>query len=286
MAEKKQGIWSKILTGGFTLLLVVLMVFVFIYLAFVPDFVAPIAFQLDNAMYDYSIDEFAEFLQENEYISTESYQTATVNAEGVTEARRYGSYYVLYWDTDNMDSESDEYATWKRYSNVGNFTLDDGTRIIVYGCFGVSYKEGETTDGEPVYTVLESFPSTYSGNHNNKTVWDYTFEEFEDYMIQLGYFTKGDYKEMSTIGTISRIYNGIDVMWWDVDNLVENTKPYKYWYEFQKEGYTLDFGNTYYGPTFNGPFAINATTAFTGNTTKLYEDFANFPRKYTPSENL
>jgi hypothetical protein len=88
---------------------------------------------------------------------------------------------------------------------------------------------------------------------------------------------------MSTIGTISRIYNGIDVMWWDVEHLEEDTKPYKYWYEFQEEGYTLDFGNTVYMPTFNGPFAIKATTAFPGNASKLYEDFAAFPQNYTPS---
>jgi hypothetical protein len=164
MAEKKQGVLSKIFTGGYTVLLVVLMIFAFIYLAFAPDFVEP-----------------------------------------------------------DASGEIDE------------------------------------------------------------NVWNYSFDEFEDYMIQLGYFKKDDYKEMSTIGTISRIYNGIDVMWWDVDNLEENTLPYKYWHEFQENGYTLDFGNTVYMPQFNGPFAINATSVFPGNTTQLYDDFLAFPANYTPS---
>lgn len=44
------------------------------------------------------------------------------------------------------------------------------------------------------------------------------------------------------------------------------------------------FGGSVYAPVFNGPFAIKANAGFSGNTDKLYEDFMNFPKNYTPSE--
>lgn len=161
---------------------------------------------------------------------------------------------------------------------------NDGSFIIVYGCFGASYKEkaeGETTE---TYKIFESFPMDYSGNHGNLTVWDCTFEQFIDYMVQRGHFNRENAKLMTTIGTENWIYDSVDAMWWDVNNLAEGTDAANYWKEFQENGGYIMFGGSVYAPVFNGPFAIKANAGFSGNTDKLYEDFMNFPKNYTPSE--
>lgn len=277
-SKRKTSIFSKIFTIVYLALLVFLMVVASIYLVVGSDFIAPISFQVDNDCYDYTIDEFAEFLTENGYIQEGDYES--VSLDGVTEARLYGKTYVLYWDTASMKKEGEEYLSWKQTSNVGNMTLEDGSLIIVYGCFGVSYKEKAEGAEEETYEFLESFPSAYSGNHGNDVVWDYTFEEFIDYMCELGYFKADDRKLMSTIGTENWIYNSVDVIWWDVDNLVEGTEAYEYWMEFQENGYIL-YGSIVYSPVFNGPFAVNVNAGFPYDTAKFYEDFAAFPNNYS-----
>lgn len=281
---KKQNVsvFSKVFTVVFVVVLLVLLVFSYVILGVTPDFVKPISFNVDNNCYEYTLDEFAEFLNEKEYMSETQYTSFSV--DGVTEARRYGDTVLLRWDAENMDKESEAYSDWKRYSNIGNMTLNDGSFIIVYGCFGASYKEkaeGETTE---TYKIFESFPMDYSGNHGNLTVWDCTFEQFIDYMVQLGHFNREDAKLMTTIGTENWIYDSVDVMWWDVDNLAEGTDAANYWKEFQENGGYIMFGGSVYAPVFNGPFAIKANAGFSGNTDKLYEDFMNFPKNYTPSE--
>lgn len=277
-SKQKTSIFSKIFAIVYLALLVFLMVVACIYLAVGSDFIAPISFQVDNDCYDYTIDEFAEFLTENGYIQGGDYES--VSLDGVTEARLYGDTYVLYWDTASMEKEGEEYLSWKQTSNVGNMTLENGSLIIVYGCFGVSYKEKAEDAEEETYEFLENFPSAYSGNHGNDTVWDYTFEEFIDYMCELGYFKADDRDLMSTIGTENWIYNGVDVIWWDVNNLVEGTEAYEYWTEFQENGYII-YGTKVYSPVFNGPFAVSANAGFPYDTAKFYEDFAAFPANYS-----
>ncbi len=281
---KKQNVsvFSKVFTVVFVVVLLALLVFSYVILGVTPDFVKPISFNVDTNCYEYTLDEFAEFLNEKEYMSETQYTSFSV--DGVTEARRYGDTVLLRWDTENMDKESEAYSDWKRYSNIGNMTLNDGSFIIVYGCFGASYKEkaeGETTE---TYKIFEGFPMDYSGNHGNLTVWDCTFEQFIDYMVQLGHFNREDALLMTTIGTENWIYDSVDVMWWDVDNLAEGTDAANYWKEFQENGGYIMFGGSVYAPVFNGPFAIKANAGFSGNTDKLYEDFMNFPKNYTPSE--
>lgn len=286
--KKTTSLFSKIFTIAFLAAVLALLIFIYVLLGAVKDFTKPISFKIDQNTYDYTIDEFVEFLIEKDYMKDAP--QSQIGIDGITEARKYGDTYVLYWDVNSMDENSEDYQQWKTYSNIGNMTLGDAeqTRLVVYGCFAVSYKEKEEGATEETYKVLEKFPMEYSGNHGNRTAWDCTFDEFADYMIQLGYFhedreDRTKWITMSIIGTENWIVNGIDVIWWDVDHLVEGTEPYDYWTQMQENGYMI-FGGQIYMPTLNGPFGIFPTAKFPGNTEQLLKDFMNFPKGYTPAE--
>ena len=63
---KKQNVsvFSKVFTVVFVVVLLVLLVFSYVILGVTPDFVKPISFNVDNNCYEYTLDEFAEFLNE------------------------------------------------------------------------------------------------------------------------------------------------------------------------------------------------------------------------------
>lgn len=110
----------------------------------------------------------------------------------------------------------------------------------------------------------------------NSAVWDATIDDLIAYLDEMGYIDADDGNLMSTVGTENYIYNEIDIMWWDVDNLVEGTEEYEYWTQLNENGYILLYGQYIYTPVQNGPFAIYANTTFPGDTNALYEDFAAF----------
>lgn len=113
------------------------------------------------------------------------------------------------------------------------------------------------------------------GTNADSPIWDCTMEDLVDYLDEKGFVDKDDYFLMSEIGTENRIYNGIDIIWWDVDNLVEGTYPYDTWQEINENGYIL-FAGTVYCPIINGPFGISANIDFPGDVNELQKAFQEF----------
>lgn len=279
MEEQKTSLGSMIFTIAFVAFVFLMTVGAFVFLYVSKDFIEPVTFSIDNECYGYTMDEFAEFLQENGYISTTDYTRTTVSENSVTEARQYGDVLVLWWDTENMDKEGEAYARWKTLSNVGNLFLED-SRVMVYGPYGVSYLA--PAEGQPErYEILQNFPAEYSGNHGNVTVWDMTMGDLLSYFVECGFMTKEEILTMAPVGTLNYIGNSIDMAWWDVDNLVEGTEEYEYWYSMQNDGYIYLYGASIYVPVMNGPFGICVNAPSTAKAEDVVEAFNNFPMNYS-----
>lgn len=116
---------------------------------------------------------------------------------------------------------------------------------------------------------------------DSQKIWEYDMDDLLTYLDDEGFIEKDGKQLLSVIGTENWLCNGIDLAWWDVENLIEGTEEYEYWQSFQSDGFII-FGGSVYAPVFNGPFAIYATGNFPGDADALYEAFADFAQNYTP----
>ena len=114
-------------------------------------------------------------------------------------------------------------------------------------------------------------------------VWNYTMDDLLDYFDELGIINKENKLLMSTVGTENWICDGVEMIWWDVDNLVEGTEAYDYWYELQENDnlYIMYSGSYVYMLTVNGPFAIFLNDDFDGEAQTVYDAFYAFPSAYS-----
>lgn len=281
MSEEKVSGSARIFTFAYIGLLVVLLIGSLVFLATGKDFVKPISFTVDAASFEYSIDEFAEYLNETGYMNETEYSVISLSQEGIEEARKYGDLVVLKWDNAVMEKDHPVYENWKKWSSVGNMNLEDDTRIVLYGLFGVSYVENPDSEGAEKYECLNAFPMEYSGMHSAYTVWDYTMDDLVQYFIDCGFFKEEDVNDMSEVGTENKVANSIDMIWWDVENLEEDTDPYIYWHQMEDDGYMYLYGQAIYVPVMNGPFATQVNAASTAVAEEVYDAFALFPMNYT-----
>lgn len=280
MNEDRISNAARIATIGFVTLLAGLFVAAVCYLLTAKDFVKPISFAVDRASYEYSMDEFADFLRETGYMTETEYSARETERDGIEEARNYGGTIVMKWDVSVADKESPFYEEWSRISSVGNFTLKDGTLMVNYGIFAVSYKEMDETDTKEKYNVLNSFPTAYTGCHSRYTVWDYSMDNLLDYFIQCGFFTEDDILNMAPVATDNKIADHIDMMWFDVPNLVDGNEDAEYWRQMQEDGYMYLYGHTIYVPVMNGPFAVWVNANSSCKAEDVYEAYARFPMDY------
>lgn len=277
MSERKGINTSKLVTVCYLALLGILLGASVLYLLAGKDFVQPISFTIDGSSYGYTLDEFAEYLKEQDYITEDSYETLDQKEPGIEEIRKYGDVLVLKYDNAVMNKDDANYATWQKSANVGNAFLSDGTSIIQYGIFGASYVAPEK-GSEEKYLCMNGFPTEYSGMHGGITAWDCTMDDLIAYFIDCGFFKEEDINDMSEVGTINKIANNIDMIWWDVENLEEGTDAYDYWNQMANDGYIFLYGQAIYVPVMNGPFGISVNSSSSVRAEDVYEAFAKFPQ--------
>ena len=288
---KKKLNLSALLTVIYVILLLALLAFCIVYLLSTKDFIQPISFTIDPYTEEYNIDEFSEYLIENNYmaegVTADDFVVDTDEVfKDITTVRKYNDgTLVLYWDAEAIEKDNPTYyEEYEKYVNVGNMSLEGEPLIIVYGCFGVSYKEKAEDATAETYSILPDFPTKYSGNHGNLSAWDLNMDDLKAYFIQCGFATDdSSFTLMTTIGTENWICDHIDMIWWDVDNLVEGTEAYDYWKQYTEEGY-IYFGGIAYVPVQNGPFAIKVNAGCASDANVVYEAFANFAKDYKKAE--
>lgn len=88
---------------------------------------------------------------------------------------------------------------------------------------------------EPTEPVVEADPQD--------PVWEASFDDLIAYLEERGFVESENYDLISEgVATTARWYNGIELYWWDVENLVEGTDVHTNWTSMQTDGYMLLYG--------------------------------------------
>lgn len=156
---KKQYAKAVIFASAMGLILL----FLIVYLAVAPDFVAPAedgpGHEEEAAVWSKTYDDLIAYLAKGGYIDSSSYDLLT---EGVaTEARVYGEVEIYWWDVENLAEGSDEYESWTSMKEDG-FILLYGQFVFVpemNGPFAISIHEGlYKGDAEALRAAFQAFP--------------------------------------------------------------------------------------------------------------------------------
>ena len=117
------------------------------------------------------------------------------------------------------------------------------------------------------------------------SVWDCTLDDLGNYLAQCGDIRNDDYVRIGGISSEARNFWGIEIYWWDVENLDENSAEYETWAEYEaNEFYYVMYGTMVLALTNNGPFGMNILDSYTGDRDVLKEDFLAFPSGYSYAE--
>lgn len=122
-----------------------------------------------------------------------------------------------------------------------------------------------------------------SENNRNSPVWNVSFDDFIVYLQEKGLIGEKYDLISEGIATEARLYNNIEIYWWDVDSLIEGSDEYKTWNSMQEEGYILLYGQYVFVPEMNGPFGIYIQDTYTGDSDALRAAFQAFPEDDTAS---
>lgn len=106
-------------------------------------------------------------------------------------------------------------------------------------------------------------------------LYDAVMQDMLDYLTEKGHIDQTNKIPMSIVGTDNWICDGLDLMWWDVANLVEGTEPYDFWNQMQTNGFMI-YGELIYAPVLYGPFGIHVLADFAGDPNQLDADMKVF----------
>ena len=100
------------------------------------------------------------------------------------------------------------------------------------------------------------------GEDPNAPVWEMTMDDLITYLAEKGLVDPAD-KGMLTSGIATEAYimNGLELYWWDLENISRDSDEFKA-YEGMREQGIIDLwgqGMYFMSVTKNGPFGINAS---------------------------
>lgn len=107
-------------------------------------------------------------------------------------------------------------------------------------------------------------------------IWSKTMDDLAAYLLEEGALTSDEYTEISEgIASVARSYNGIELYWWDLDNLTEESGEYIAYVSACEEGVIDIWGS---GMLMNvtavrGPFALNISAGYVGDAGKVETAF-------------
>lgn len=116
-----------------------------------------------------------------------------------------------------------------------------------------------------------------SGLDENSPIWKMTMEDLITYFQENGMLSSASYDLLSDgVATEARLYDGLEVYWWDIDNLKEGSDEYISYKSLKEEGFIDLWGSgNIMSPELHGPFAI-LSTRYEGDAKKLSEIFKKF----------
>lgn len=121
--------------------------------------------------------------------------------------------------------------------------------------------------------------SDETGLSADNPVWDKSLDDLAGYLVEQGVLPNEEYTPLSDgIATAARGYSGLELYWWDLEALQEDSDEYKAYLGARDDGAIDLWGSGAMMPVtaVRGPFALNITTAYTGDAAKAEQAFAGF----------
>ena len=117
------------------------------------------------------------------------------------------------------------------------------------------------------------------GEDPDAPVWSMTIDELVDFLYDRGVIKSKDRTPL-TDGTASIAFSvdGVDLYWWDLDNLSEDSAEMRAYTELVEEGQIDLWGMGKYFMTLtkNGPFGLYVGSEYGGSAKDLLDAFAEF----------
>ena len=304
MENQKTSLSSKIITIAFSALMVALTVAAFVYLLTGPDFVTPQEYQQMNsqpttsapageidysalyneALYQGTMQDMLDYLQEMGYINQENKKPMTTIG---TDNWICDGLDLMWWDVENLAEGTEPHDYWTQAQENG-FMIFAGAIYVptIVGPYGYNVLANFAGDVNQLHADMQNFGKWLYEKYGDgepvdltaeyeKALWAADMDDLLAYLESKGYFKAEDKKLLSTIGTENWLIDGIELLWWDTENLVEGTELYDYWNEYQTNGFII-FGGIIYAPVQYGPFAVNLLVDFAGDAQQLHADMLAF----------
>lgn len=297
MENNKTSLGSKIITVAFCAVLIAMTIGAFIYLLTGPDFMSPKQYQelygieatqpsgpidYDALLFEATMQDMLDYLTEKGHINQENKIPMSIVG---TDNWICDGLDLMWWDVANLVEGTEPHDYWTQFQENGFIIY--GTSIYaptLYGPFGINVLVDFAGDPNQLDADMKVFGQwlyeKYGGGVDltaeyEKALWAGTYEELEAYLAEKGYIQPDSRQLLSTVGTENWLYGGLELLWWDVENLQEGTEPYTYWQEYQQNGFII-FGGSVYAPVQYGPYAIFVRPAFDGDTDQLDADMKAF----------
>ena len=144
--------------------------------------------------------------------------------------------------------------------------------VLLFG--GMSVYVAKSKDFEkPVSTMSQE---AY-GIDEDSPIWDVTMDDLAQYLYDNGVLQTLDYVLLSEgVASDARQYGDLDLYWWDIKNLDENSEEYKAYVEMEEDGMINLWGSgNMMSLTRQGPFGI-WTENYGGDLEELMKIYHSF----------
>ena len=279
----------------FTIIFSILLVLSFAgalgYVAMSPDFEEPGAQAADgedpNApVWDMTMDDMIDYLEEKGL-----WDRSAMNplSGGIgTEAYSCNGAELYWWDLDNLTEGSNEEAAYQDMLDGEPIDLwQQGQYYMTVtknGPFAIGIA-GYTGEPTPMLDAFSAFGQAGGGVSADSPVWNMSMDEMMDYLEEKGIWNREDMLPLSGgHATEAYVCNGVELYWWDLDNLVEGSLEEASYQGMSEEGSINLYqqGKNFMPITQNGPFGI-FTGAYGGDVNELLDIFKAFGQGDSPS---
>ncbi len=265
-----------------SILLVLLMAGTLVFVHMSPDFVAPSAKAGEgedpNApVWNMSMDDMIDYLEEKGFWDRSS--MGVLSGGVATEAYACSGAELYWWDLDNLaEGSNEEAASQDALAGEPIDLWQQGTMFMSVtknGPFALSLP-GYTGDAKAILDAFSAFGQT--GSDADDPVWDMKMEDLLQYLEDKGYIDRSTSQLLAGgIGSEAYMFSGLEIFWWDLENLEESSEEYKVYQDLQDgDGVVLIYGNNPYSLTGNGPFGLHIRDDFSGDVNQLTDDFLAF----------
>lgn len=118
-----------------------------------------------------------------------------------------------------------------------------------------------------------------AGLSPDNPIWDKSLDDLAAYLADQGVLPGTDYEPLSDgIATAARGYSGLELYWWDLESLEEGSDEYNAYLGARDDG-AIDLwgsGMMMSVTAVRGPFALNITSAYTGDAAQAEQAFRSF----------